>query len=101
MRRIWLYGAGAALALGAGALFVMERPLTVTVVQPETGVALRIYGLGTVEARVLSRVGFEVGAALTTLSADAGDRVVQGQVLAALHPAEQEARVARARAVLP
>ncbi len=100
MRRIWLYGTGAALALGAGALFVMERPLTVTVVQPETGVALRIYGLGTVEARVLSRVGFEVGAALTTLSADAGDRVVQGQVLAALHPAEQEARVARARAVV-
>ena len=100
MRRIWLYGTGAVLALGAGTLFLTQRPLTVTVVRPETDVALRIYGLGTVEARVLSRVGFEVGAALTTLSADAGDRVVQGQVLAALHPAEQEARVARARAVV-
>ena len=62
--------------------------------------ALRIYGLGTVEARVLARVGFEVGGALLSLSADAGDRVSQGQDLAALHQAEQEARVARARAAM-
>lgn len=100
MRRFWIYGVVAAVALGAGVLFLTERPLTVTVVQPETDVALRIYGLGTVEARVLSRVGFEVGAALTTLAADAGDRVAKGQELAALHPAEQEARVARARAAV-
>src|SRR5690606_37677222 len=49
---------------------------------------------------VLSRVGFEVGAALTTLSVDAGDQVTKGQELAALHPAEQEARVARAHAAV-
>lgn len=84
--------------VGAGALLLFERPLTVTVVQPETDVALRIYGLGTVEARVLSRVGFEVGGALMSLSSDAGDRVAKGQVLAALHQTEQEARLARARA---
>jgi HlyD family secretion protein len=98
MRRLWLYGAAAVLALGAGALFVTERPLPVSVVEPEQDVALRIYGLGSVEARILSRVGFEVGAALTGLGADAGDRVVRGQELATLDPAEQEARVARARA---
>lgn len=98
MRKIWLYGAVAIVAIVAGTLVLTERPLTVPVVRPETDVALRIYGLGTVEARVLSRVGFEVGAALTTLMADAGDAVGKGQVLAALHPAEQEARVARARA---
>ncbi|SSC67596.1 unnamed protein product [Ciceribacter selenitireducens ATCC BAA-1503] len=61
---------------------------------------LRIYGLGTVEARILSRVGFEVGAALTRLSADAGDSVTKGQELAVLHSTEQEARVARARAAV-
>lgn len=98
MRKTWLYGALAVVALGAGALFLTERPLQVAVARPETDVALRIYGLGTVEARVLSRVGFEVGAALVSLSADAGDAVAGGQELAALHPAEQEARVARARA---
>ena len=100
MRRLWLYGAVAALAVGAAALFVTERPLAVSAVQLERDVALRIYGLGTVEARVLSRVGFEVGAALTSLAADAGDGVAKGQELAILHSAEQEARVARARAVV-
>jgi HlyD family secretion protein len=100
MRRFWVYGVVAAVAVAAGVLFVMERPLSVPVVQPETGVPLRIYGLGTVEARVLSRIGFEAGAVLAALSADAGDRVAKGQELATLNPAEQEARVARARAAV-
>lgn len=100
MRRIWVYFAIAALAVAAGAVFYTQRPLTVSVVRPEINVPLRIYGLGSVEARVLSRVGFEVGAALLTLSADAGDQISKGQELATLHPAEQEARVARARAAV-
>jgi HlyD family secretion protein len=100
MRRFWIYGAVAAVAVAAAVLFAMERPLSVPVVQPETGVPLRIYGLGTVEARVLSRIGFEAGAVLAALSADAGDRVAKGQELATLNPAEQEARVARARAAV-
>jgi HlyD family secretion protein len=100
MRRYWIYGLAAVLVLAAAAFFFTERPLKVTVIQPENDVALRIYGLGTVEARVLSRVGFEVGATLVSLSADAGDRVAKGQELAALATAEQEARVTRARAAV-
>ncbi len=100
MQKAWYIGAAAVLAIGAGVLFLTERPLTVRVVQPETDVNLRIYGLGTVEARVLTRVGFEVGATLLSLSADAGDNVAKGQILGTLHQGEQEARVARARAVV-
>ena len=100
MRRIWLSGLLLTAAVAAGFLFFTERPLTVVVVQPEHDVDLRIYGLGTVEARILSRVGFEVGAALTSLAADAGDSVAKGQELAVLHSAEQEARVARADAAV-
>ncbi|KAB2884240.1 MAG: HlyD family efflux transporter periplasmic adaptor subunit [Albidovulum sp.] len=100
MRKSWILGAVAVAAIGAGALFLTERPLSVTTVIPEADVPLRLYGLGTVEARVLSRVGFEVGAALITLAADAGDVVARGQELAALNPDEQEARVARARAAV-
>ncbi len=100
MHKAWYIGAAAVLALGAGLLFLTERPLTVTVVRPETDVALRIYGLGTVEARVLTRVGFAVGATLLSLSVDAGDAVAKGQLLGSLHQAEQEARVARARATV-
>ncbi|MBN7761835.1 efflux RND transporter periplasmic adaptor subunit [Nitratireductor aquibiodomus] len=100
MRRIWLTGILLAAAAAAGFLFLTERPLTVAVVQPEHDVALRIYGLGTVEARILSRTGFEVGAALASLAADAGDSVARGQELAVLHSAVQEARVARAQAAV-
>lgn len=100
MRKRWIYLGIAAIAIAAGAVFITQRPLSVTVVQSETDVPIRIYGLGTVEARVLSRVGFEVGAALLTLSADAGDHVAKGQELATLHTAEQEARVARAHAAV-
>lgn len=86
-------------ALVAGVLlFVFMRPLTVEVARPETDVPVEVFGLGTVEARILSAIGFEVGAALVELNADQGDRVRRGDVLARLHGAEQEARVARARA---
>jgi len=100
MRRLWLYGLAAAVLAAATILFLRERPLGVTVVAPEHEVPLRIHGLGTVEARVLSRVGFEAGGAIASLAADAGDRVRAGQELASLHAAEQEARVARARAAV-
>lgn len=100
MRKTWVIGAAAIVALSAGGWFLTERPLTVTVVEVEANVPLRLYGLGTVEARVLSRVGFEVGATLVSASIDAGDAVTAGQELAALHPAEQEARVARAKAAV-
>lgn len=67
---------------------------------PRSDVPLRIYGLGTVSARVLTVWSFEVGAALLSLSADLGDHVAKDQELAKLHPAEQEARVARAEAAI-
>lgn len=100
MRKTWILGAVALVGLAAAGWFLTERPLTVTAVTVEKKVPLRLYGLGSVEARVLSRVGFEVGAALVSVSADAGDAVKAGQELATLQPAGQEARVARAQAAV-
>ena len=85
------------IAVG-GWFFLTERPIAVQVVTIDRDVPVRIYGLGTVEARIVSRIGFEVGAALTGLEVDNGDAVARGQILARLHAAEQEARVARAAA---
>lgn len=96
-----LLALAAAILIGAGGwFFLTERPVAVPVASVQEGVAVRVYGLGTVEARIVSNVGFEVGAALTDLAADSGDAVAKGQVLARLHTAEQEARVARARAAV-
>lgn len=98
MRKIWPYLL-VALLIGAGGLyFLANRPLKVAVIAPQSDVPLRLYGLGSVEARVLSRPGFVVGGSIATLAADAGDTVAGGQPLATLDAAEQEARVARAEA---
>jgi HlyD family secretion protein len=98
--RYLLAGIAVALVTAAVFLFFNFRPVSVTVVRPEQNVAIRVFGLGTVEARIDSKVGFEVGAALTELTVDHGDSVRQGDVLARLHTAEQEAKVAKAEAVL-
>ncbi|MEZ5925374.1 MAG: efflux RND transporter periplasmic adaptor subunit [Hyphomicrobiaceae bacterium] len=80
--------------------FLTNRPVTLPVAHVEMNVPVRVFGLGTVEARVLSRIGFEVEGAIVDLQADHGDVVKQGSVLARLSPAKQEARVAKAKAGL-
>ncbi len=57
-----------------------------------------IFGLGTVEARVESKIGFKVSGILVDLEADVGDRVVKGAVLALLDSREQQVQVERAKA---
>ncbi len=99
-RRSLLAFAAAVLIGVGGWFFLTERPLGVPVATAQKDVAVRVYGLGTVEARIVSNIGFEVGAALINLTVDSGDAVVEGQVLARLHAAEQEARVARAEAAV-
>ena len=88
------------LALAVGGWIISARPLEVRVAAPEKDVSIRVFGLGTVEARVVSKVGFEVGATLVELNADHGDRVEKGKVLARLATSEQEAKVAKAKAAL-
>ena len=89
-----------AALIWAGFAISANRPIAVEVVLPAENVPIRVFGLGTVEARVLSKIGFEVGAALVELNADHGDRVTKGQVLARLNSGEQEAKVAKAQAAL-
>lgn len=96
--RYALVGVGiVALTLIAFAI-VKNRPVKVEVASVEQNIPIRVFGLGTVEARVLSKIGFEAGATLVELNVDHGDRVARGQMLARLSLGEQEAKVAKARA---
>lgn len=88
-----------ALIVVTGAV-VNNRPIQVDVAAIERNVAVRVFGLGTVEARVMSKIGFEVGATLVELNADHGDHVSNGQVVARLGLGEQEAKAAKARAAV-
>ena len=87
-----------AVALIGAVFFLANRPVQVTVASVKNDVPVKVFGLGTVESRVLSKIGFEVSAELVDLLADHGDMIAAGDILARLHPAEQEAQVARAEA---
>lgn len=104
LRKGWIktvFAAVAVLAAVAVGFFIYaNRPISVQVASIEENVPVRVFGLGTVEARVVSKISFEVGATLVELNADHGDRVAKGQVLARLNTGEQEAKVAKARAAL-
>ena len=91
-----------AMVSGAGvfAWTMFVRPLDVHVARTERNVAVQVFGLGTVEARVTSKVGFKVSGVLVDLKADVGDRVAKGAVLARLDDREQRAQVARAKAAI-
>ncbi len=98
-RTILALAAVGAVAVG-GWFFLTERPVFVPVVTASPTTPVRVYGLGTVEARFVSGIGFEVGAALSDLLVDSNDAVTQGQVLAILQSSQQQARVARAEAAV-
>ncbi|MBZ0149334.1 MAG: biotin/lipoyl-binding protein, partial [Pseudorhodoplanes sp.] len=64
----------------------------------ERDIPVQVFGLGTVEARITSKIGFKVSGVLVDLRGDVGDRVAKGTVLAHLDDREQRARLARAKA---
>jgi HlyD family secretion protein len=88
------------VAGGFAAWAVAFRPIAVQVAKPAQNVLVQVFGLGTVEARVTSKIGFKVSGVLVDLRADVGDRVAKGAVLARLDDREQSAQVARAKAAI-
>lgn len=84
-------------ATAATALLVpAEHPAAASTAAPAHGNA--VYGLGTVEARILSRIGFDLPGTVAELHADHGDRIQRGQVLARLDSREQAAKLVQAEA---
>ena len=71
-------------AAGTGAWAFYLRPVNVQVSQAERDVPVEVFGLGTVEARITSKVGFKVSGVLVDLRADVADRVAKGSVLGRL-----------------
>ena len=98
-RAVWLAVSLAIVAgAGAGVWGLFLRPITVQVAHSERDVPVQVFGLGTVEARVTSKVGFKVAGVLVELNADVRDRLPRGAVLARLDDREQRARLARTKA---
>jgi HlyD family secretion protein len=97
----WILIAVTALILaGAAGIYLRDRPLLVHIAPIEKNVPIQVFGLGTVEAQTLSKIGFETAGVLVELKADHGDNVKAGSLIARLHSREQEARVAQAQAAV-
>jgi HlyD family secretion protein len=99
-KRVLLFAALIAVFASAGAVAWELFPVNVLVSQVERDVPVQVFGLGTVEARVTSKVGFKVSGVLVELGADVGDSVAKGAVLARLDDREQRAQLARAKAAI-
>jgi HlyD family secretion protein len=87
-------------AAGFGVWSAFLRPVRVAVASIARDVPVEVFGLGTVEARVTSKIGFKVSGVLLDLRVDVGELVSKGAVLALLDDREQQARVARAKAAV-
>ncbi len=94
--RLMLWSVIAIAAILLAIFLIKNRPLSVVIATAEQNVEVTVYGLGTVEAKILSSIGFEVGAALSKLDADQGDTVKKSAVLARLYSAEQQAKTEQA-----
>ena len=88
------------VAAGGAGAFIKAKRAPEAAPPPVVEAPSGTYGLGTVEARVLSKLGFEVTGTLVELAADHGDHIAAGQVLARLDDREQRAKLAQAEALV-
>ncbi|MFN3889343.1 MAG: efflux RND transporter periplasmic adaptor subunit [Beijerinckiaceae bacterium] len=95
----WRGGVAVALvAAGIGGFVYLQRfsAIDVQIAKPDQNVEVRVFGVGTVEAQTVSRVGFQVQGRIIEVNADQGDLVEAGRVLARLDDASQAARLRKA-----
>jgi HlyD family secretion protein len=85
--------AALALILGGGFYWNFTREIAVRIAVPEQNVEVRVFGIGTVEAQIVSKIGFQVGGKIVALEADQGQTVKSGALLAALDDASQRAKL--------
>jgi HlyD family secretion protein len=95
-----LGGAGVVAVAAAGLFWVSLREIAVQTVAPQSNVEVRVFGIGTVEAQVVSKVGFQLAGKIVAVSADQGDVVKAGAVLAKLDDDAQRAKVLKSEAAL-
>lgn len=95
----WSIAAAAVLLVaGAGAYWRFVREISVRTASPEQNVEVRVFGIGTIEAQIVSKVGFQIVGKLNSIESDQGDVVKAGDVLAKLDDDAQRAKLRRSEA---
>ncbi len=95
----WAIGLAAVLLVAGGTYYWrFEREISVRTAAPEQNVEVRVFGIGTIEAQVVSKVGFQIAGKVAGIEADQGDFVKAGTLLAKLDDDAQRAKVQKSEA---
>ncbi len=86
------------LMVGGAYYWRFEREISVRTVAAGQNVEVRVFGIGTVEAQVVSRIGFQIAGKVVVLEADQGDFVKAGALWAKLDDDAQRAKVQKSEA---
>ncbi len=88
----------ALVVAGGGYYWRFLREIPVRTVAPQQNVEVRVFGIGTIEAQIVSKVGFQIAGKLIAIEADQGDVVKAGALLAKLDDAAQRAKLRKSEA---
>jgi len=95
----WAAGLVAVLLVaGGGYYWWFVREIPVRVATPAQNVSVRVFGIGTIEAQVVSKVGFQISGKLISIDADQGDFVKAGALLAKLDDEAQRGKLEKSEA---
>jgi HlyD family secretion protein len=95
----WVVGLVAVLlVLGGGYYWRSVREIPVRIAAPEQNIEVRVFGIGTIEAQVVSKVGFQIAGKLTAIEADQGDFAKAGALLAKLEDDAQRSKLEKSEA---
>lgn len=76
------------------------REISVETVPVQHNVEVRVFGIGTVEAQIVSKIGFQVAGKIIAVEADQGDQVKAGALLAKLDDAAQRAKLSKSEVAM-
>jgi HlyD family secretion protein len=85
-------------ALSGGYYWRFAREIPVRVAILEQNVEVRVFGIGTIEAQIVSKIGFQIAGRVVAIEADQGDLVKSGAVLAKLDDEAQRAKLRKSEA---
>jgi HlyD family secretion protein len=90
--------AGALLVVSGGYYWRLVREIPVRTATPEQNVEVRVFGIGTIEAQIVSKIGFQIAGKVIAIEADQGQFVKAGDLLAKLDDNAQRAKLKKSEA---
>jgi HlyD family secretion protein len=88
----------ALVVAGGGYYWRFMREIAVLTAPPQQNVEVRVFGIGTIEAQVVSKVGFQIAGKVIAIEADQGELVKTGSLLAKLDDDAQRAKLRKSEA---